>query len=269
MTKDDGTGRAYNAIVSTPGLQEVDIDPKYKETEVPGDDVTYETIKNFENAEVKIKMAEVPLSALEYFEGGDYDAGTGTYDFTKDSDAPSIGLRFKAPRTDGTFQGVKLWRVKVIKVKQSYKSAETVSVEIEGKAMASLYDGKVLRKKDSPDEAWLAAMESTDDVVAPTVACVPLDAAVDVAINSNIVWTADKDLLSSTVIAANVMVMKADGTPVAGAISYDVAGKTITFNPTADLANNTDYIAILTVGIRSASGVALAAPSTINFKTVA
>jgi hypothetical protein len=63
------------------------------------------------------------------------------------------------------------------------------------------------------------------------------------------------------------MVMKADGTAVAGALSLDATGKIATFKPTSNLTAATAYIAIASTGIKSLTGIALTAPVVINFTT--
>lgn len=107
------------------------------------------------------------------------------------------------------------------------------------------------------------------DTTAPTVACVPADAAIDVAVDANIVWTFSEAIQAPLVTAANFIVMKADGSAVAGALSINAARTVVTFNPTSNLANNTDYVAIVSKNVKDVVGNALAANSVVNFKTVA
>ena len=108
------------------------------------------------------------------------------------------------------------------------------------------------------------------DVTAPTFTTSPLADAVDVAISANYVWTFDKALQSDTINSSNFFVAKdSDGSIVAGALSVDAAQEVVTFNPTSDLSNSTEYRAICTTGVKSARGTALAANSMRKFTTIA
>lgn len=88
------------------------------------------------------------------------------------------------------------------------------------------------------------------------------DGDIDVAIDSNIVLTFNNEIASEAVVVA-----KADGTIVAGAKTWDAAGKVLTFNPTDALANNTTYLVTIG-GVVDAYGQALAA-TVKDFITIA
>lgn len=46
--------------------------------------------------------------------------------------------------------------------------------------------------------------------------------------------------------------------PVSAKVSYDAATKTVTLDPSSDLSANTNYLAIVTTGVRDEAGNALA-----------
>jgi hypothetical protein len=117
-----------------------------------------------------------------------------------------------------------------------------------------------------PYQIWL---QKAADSTAPTVTTVPLDTAIDVAINANVVWTFSEAIQPACVNDANFYLMKADGTLVAGDLTIGTNDTVVTFNPTANLANNTDYLAIATKNVKDLAGNSLAATSVANFKTVA
>lgn len=66
---------------------------------------------------------------------------------------------------------------------------------------------------------------------------VPDDAVTDVAVTANVVLTFNNAILTESVI-----VMSAGGVVIAGAKSWDVDNKILTFNPTASLSASTTYI---------------------------
>jgi len=90
----------------------------------------------------------------------------------------------------------------------------------------------------------------------------PLDDAVDVAVASNIVLTFNNKISKESIVVA-----EADGTLIAGAKTWDVAGKILTFNPTSNLDNSTVYIVTI-AGVVDIYGQSLDAVVK-NFMTVA
>lgn len=91
---------------------------------------------------------------------------------------------------------------------------------------------------------------------------VPADDATNIAIDANIVLA-----FNNKIAAEAIIVTEADGTIVEGAKTWDTAGKVLTFNPTANLANSTVYL-ITIAGVVDIYGQSLAA-SVKNFTTVA
>jgi len=89
----------------------------------------------------------------------------------------------------------------------------------------------------------------------------PADDATNVAVNANVVLT-----FNNKVVTESVIVASEDGTIVAGAKTWDTACKVLTFNPTADLTNNTVYIVTIG-GVADIYGQSLAA-AVKNFTTV-
>lgn len=91
---------------------------------------------------------------------------------------------------------------------------------------------------------------------------VPLDDAVNVAINANVVITFNNKINKESIIVSSEA-----GVIVAGASSWDAAGKVYTFNPTDDLANSTVYLVTIG-GVVDIYNQALA-PVVKNFETTA
>lgn len=112
-----------------------------------------------------------------------------------------------------------------------------------------------------PDEITTLFAEAAPSALALS-SISPADEDNTVAINANVVLTFNNKIAKESVI-----VTADDGTIVAGATSWDTAGKVMTFNPTADLTNNTTYIVTIG-GVVDIYGQALAAVVK-NFTTVA
>jgi hypothetical protein len=109
---------------------------------------------------------------------------------------------------------------------------------------------------------------SITDTTPPTVAVSPIDGATAVAVSSNVVFTFNEAINSSTVNSANFMVMKAsDGSIVAGTLTQSPDKLVVTFDPTASLTAATAYIAIVNTNVKDYSGNSLANNTIINFTT--
>jgi len=106
------------------------------------------------------------------------------------------------------------------------------------------------------------------DLTAPIVSSsVPANASTAIAVGSTIQFTMSKGIDLSTVVKDNVMLLTAAGVPVSGTVSYTAATKKIIFTPDANLTALTDYLAILTTGVKSINGIPLAASHVVKFKT--
>jgi len=110
---------------------------------------------------------------------------------------------------------------------------------------------------------------SAVDTVAPTLSSVtPASGATNQLATVNVVWDFDKTILPSTVTADNFFLIKdSDGSKVAGALSVD--DDKVTFNPTASLTAEAVYTAVYTTGVKSITGIAIAAPSYTKFTIAA
>ncbi|MDI2130222.1 DUF4082 domain-containing protein [Yinghuangia seranimata] len=104
---------------------------------------------------------------------------------------------------------------------------------------------------------------STPPPVGPAVTGTsPANGATAVAAATNVTATFDKDVQPATIAWS---VKKPDNSTVAGTASYDSAGKTATFDPTADLAAGTQYTVTLS-GAKDTNGTAMN-PFTWSFTT--
>lgn len=104
------------------------------------------------------------------------------------------------------------------------------------------------------------------DIVAPTAVTVPVDAAVAVVVTSNLTATFNEDIKATDVTANNFILIKAaDGTIVAGALTYVSTTKVVTFDPTASLTAVTPYIWTI-ANVRDTAGNKMD-PLVVNFTT--
>jgi hypothetical protein len=101
-----------------------------------------------------------------------------------------------------------------------------------------------------PDE--VAALFEGDAPSALAVTTVPLDEAINVAVDSDIVLTFNHKIVSESIVVASDA-----GVIVAGTKSWNAAGTILTFDPTVNLAAATTYLVTI-AGVVDIYGRALA-----------
>jgi|GEM_PF-1175458 len=102
----------------------------------------------------------------------------------------------------------------------------------------------------------------------PSVTVVtPLNASTTAGINSTVTASFNQAMDSSTITASTFTLTGPGNSSVQGTVGY--ANSVATFTPAANLANNTAYTATLSASIKSSTEVALSAPYTWSFTTMA
>ena len=95
----------------------------------------------------------------------------------------------------------------------------------------------------------------------------PLANAANVPFNQQIAATFSLPMDPATLNAATFTVTAPGGTPVAGAVTYVSAGSIVTFSPTVALLPLTTYVATITSGTQSSTGLTLASNYAWAFTT--
>lgn len=113
----------------------------------------------------------------------------------------------------------------------------------------------------------------TVDNTAPTVTGVtPANAATNVALDANATATFSEAMDASTLTATSfVLVQQGTTSAVAATVTYDAASKTVTLNPSANLAGNVTYTATVkggVGGVKDAAGNPLGANKVWSFTTL-
>ncbi|OGA94788.1 MAG: hypothetical protein A3E79_09770 [Burkholderiales bacterium RIFCSPHIGHO2_12_FULL_61_11] len=101
---------------------------------------------------------------------------------------------------------------------------------------------------------------------------VPTAGATNVAIDTKVTATFNKDMDPATISGTTFTLAGPGTTVVPGVVTYDVAAKTATFKPTTptdELLANTKYTATVTTGAKDTTGVALASNFVWVFTTLA
>lgn len=151
-------------------------------------------------------------------------------------------------------------------IKLAGKKDEEIVAEVQ---FTATFDPATFDRTDDATYPYAIWIQKAADTTAPTVTCVPTDGATNVVITDNIVLTFSEAIAEHTMTAQNIIIMKADGTAVAGAFALGTNDTVVTFDPTASLAAGTAYIVIVTTNIEDAAGNHLAATNVFNFTTAA
>jgi len=123
-------------------------------------------------------------------------------------------------------------------------------------------DGIVGKNTRAVLNALLVAVPPVAELTVASIS--PASNATSVAVGSNVTITLSMAVDSATVTADSVK-LTAGTTAVAAATT--VSDKTITIDPTADLAENTTYTVTLTTAVKATDGTALKAESSSSFST--
>lgn len=103
------------------------------------------------------------------------------------------------------------------------------------------------------------------DTVAPTVTMVnPADLATNVPVTTSVSATFSEAMDALTMNTANFQVAG-----VTGLVTFDTASKTVTFKPSANLADNTTYTATVSTGVKDIAGNPLVTNKVWRFTTAA
>ena len=141
-------------------------------------------------------------------------------------------------------------------------------------AVALISNGKVGGLTGDPDtypeplvdtEPFATATDRTS----PTVSSIsPTDAATDVTIGTDVVVTFSEPVNPTTVTNSTFSLSDGVGN-VSATITLSSGNTVATLDPTADLANNTEYTVTVTIGVEDATGNTLASQFTSTFTAVA
>jgi len=271
----DDVLESYDTVKDAPPLISIKVAPKVDTASLYADNQIVETATSLGDIAIDIETQDLPLEVQADFLGHVLDPFTGTMIYNINDKAPYLAVGYQ--RTKGNNKNRYVWLYKVMfqEIAEEGKTSEGKvtfqTPKLSGLAIANLAgDWKSVADEDSGTTpatvAFLATVGGTGpfDAVAPTVTSVPLDAAVGVLAASDMVLTFNKAIQPSTMTAANVFVMKADGTEVAATLAINALNTIVTVHPIVALAAGA-YILVATTNIKSASGIALTTNYVVNF----
>ena len=275
----DETNETYGVPKRLPGAISLNVAPSVNVTNLPGDDITYDTTTSQGPTTVSMGVAEIPVEDRAALLGHSIVDG-GLVEKTSDV-APYVALMFRRKLANSKYRYVVLYKGRFQPSTEDIQTkGETVSYQtpVLQATFIERQTDALWRYTTTDGDAGVTSQFLADffdavyvpgaDTVGPTVSVVPADEATGVAVSANVVWTFDKAIQASLVNGANFMVLDDSLAPVTGALSINDAGTVVTFDPTSNLTNNKTYTAMVNTNIKSLAGVPLAAPSITTFTTV-
>jgi phi13 family phage major tail protein len=277
QTQDNASGLAFTAPVAMPSTKQVDV--KYEPDIVKGyaDNSLDEVYYGIKMATVDLTVSEIlPAAAGELL--GQTRQADGMY-LNSGNQPPYVAYGYERLKLNGKRRRVWLYKGKFGTPDETNKTKdESVALDpekIHGEFGYCVFGNKTMRRVADEDDPLITsayfnnffnAVLPTADTTAPTVTCVPIDAATSVATSADVVLTFSEAILaSSLVVGESFLLQKADGTMVAGSGSWNTAGTVYTFVPTTALTAGASYLTTVTSAVKDLSGNKLAAANTFNF----
>jgi phi13 family phage major tail protein len=271
----DEEAEIYAAPVRLPGARTMTLTPSVESEDLTGDDMIYHTEDALNFYDIELNIAELDTADQAALLGKTIDANGGIIDSTNDV-APYVALLYRRRMANKKYRYTVIYKTKFAPSEEAAETRGTTPVfqtpTISGKAIPLASNSEFRRVYTEGDPGVTPQFLSTffDAVSIPSADTTPLtvtvdpeDSDTDVALNSVVTWTFNKAIAPSTVNAANFMVIGATGV-----LSLDSTGMIVTFTPASNLTTDTEYIAIVTVGVKSINGKSLATQVAAAFTTI-
>lgn len=269
----DETLETYGAVKEAPPLMNIKVAPKIDTAKLYANNKTVETATSVGDIAIDFEVQDMPLEVQADFFGHSLDSANGRLKYNSADKAPFLALGYQRTKANGKNRYVWLYKVKFQDIDEETKTTEDKitfqTPKVVGIAVVNKNgDWKDIADDDTKGTAvgdYLASVpvSGAPDLVAPTVATVPLDAAAGVAVGASIVFTFNKAINIADMIAAHFFLLKA-GVLVACGLTASVGNTVVTMKPTVNMTAGA-HVAVCTEDVRSSYGVPLAAKKITNF----
>lgn len=186
VMQDDNQGVKFGVPFAVPALVNVTIKDNTSSVTFYSDDTVEQVIPSFAGKEVTVELGYLTNELESQILGTVYENGIAVQ--TNISNPKNYAMLFKAPKSDGSFQYVCIYKGVFSRTQDAYKgkgekvAGETVSIT--GTFMPLVYNGQVSCKADSGD-AGNADVIKTWFTTVPQVVVTPAPAPVNPAPNSS------------------------------------------------------------------------------------
>lgn len=268
------TGPTYSAGIKIPGIQTLSLTDVASQEKLPGDDTIIGVESSDDVIDINCEFGQQSQLLLAAIRGGEQIiAGSVASFYSYAADSTIYGkmvalvTKIGKPGQDllitiyklnaGSIEfGAEHWKFG----KNSFKA---MGLAIE----SSILVGSTQRNlRFQIDERGTAAgYDPGVDTTPPTVSSTAPTDAQSLAAPASVIWTMSKAMDPNYLTGDYVYVMTVAGAAKAGAAV--AVGSTVVFTPTTVFAGGTDYIAVMSTGVRDLAGNRLAARSVVNFTT--
>jgi phi13 family phage major tail protein len=162
QTSDVEGAAVYNAPVALANMQQVQVNPKVSNVQVPGDDIIVEEISECLGADIVMQRSEITPQEEAILLGRPVDTDGGAYGGTFDN-APNVAFGYMRTFKNSNV-GLYVWLFKV-KFKPSNSTADTKPVDSVNPQYDSLGGAAITRTADG---AWIYSVKSSDPNFAAT-----------------------------------------------------------------------------------------------------
>jgi len=236
---------------------------------VPGEECTFETILS-EASATKLKYALGSANTVSTVAAGAGQVGYDKLTFGGETVVTDYVLEYAAPkRTNRSLNiRIRLYKVNISPdLEMVYKKDGTLGFKLTAMAVCDVTRAAGDQLGYYMEETAVATDGSPAQLTVSSV--LPIDGATGVAITDNFVVTFNRSVHPDCVHSGNFIIMAADGTHVAAAVTQTGAA-IVTINPTASLTNSTVYIVAVAKDCLALSDyTSMAANLIYNFTTVA
>lgn len=282
LNSDTTAGVSYQTPVALKGALTVAYNPNSTVATLFADDGPYDTAETIGEIELDVGVADISQEDYAAILGHTITGGVMTELAT---DQPvDVAFGFRAKRSNGGYSYFWFLKGKFSKPSMNHEtksgSINWQTPTMNGKFSARVYDGKYKSstRDDATDytaaigSAWFSSVYgSTADTTAPTFSSsIPSANSTSATQTTNLTLVFSEGILSSTVTAANIVILQATAAATYSAsFSVSTGNETITLSFSAQLTASTSYSVVLGTGLKDLAGNPLSAPQTFKFTTSA
>jgi phi13 family phage major tail protein len=244
------------------------------------DDGVHAIVNSENETDIQLTITGLPLKMQALVLGKVFDSTTGRM-YDNVGTPPDMALSFRSLKTNGSYRYYQYLKgqfsVPNEEAATRAATADPKTVQLNYKAMKTVHEfdlgdtnGPVKRIVGDEDTTNFSGTTWFNQVQTPVVGAIaplalsasdPADGAAAVAVDKTVTLTFNNKLTAAAV--NNVVIVKADGTVAAAAVTLDTIGKIVTINPDPNLGAAATYL--VTYAVIDIYGQALS--GAINFAT--
>lgn len=280
LNSDTTASVSYQTPVALKGAITVAYNPNSEVATLFADDGPYDTAESIGEIELDVGIADISQANYAAIMGHTVSAGVMS---ELSTDQPvDVAFGFKAKRSNSGYSYYWFLKGKFSKPSMDHETkGDAIGWQtpvLNGRFVTRVYDSRYkYSTRDDADgyttavgTAWFDSVYGTcADTTAPTFSSsIPSASSTSATQTTNITITFSEPILSSTVTAANIMLICATAATTLSA-SLSVSSATVTLTQSGLLTASTSYNAIVGTGIKDEAGNSLTGAVTFQFTTSA